>query len=214
MKLSEIKERIDSVHAAHANWWLDLETSLPKQRNVGELLCLVHSEVSESYDGMVTDVLDDHLPQYPCWVVEVADALIRLFDLIGGLRIKPEVIHYLEGYFSDEEGHFDFELASEYELDALFDYHYPKAEHLVPTELYAIIHSSISRCMESHRKNHMPEFYKNVAIVICHLLGLMQVMDCEPDNDLVEVIDAKVAYNKQRADHKIENRKAADGKKY
>ena len=46
MKLSQIKARIDSVHATHKNWWLDLETGLPKQRNVGELLCLVHSEVS------------------------------------------------------------------------------------------------------------------------------------------------------------------------
>ena len=213
MKLSEIKARIDSVHAAHANWWVDLETGLPKQRNVGELLCLVHSEVSESYDGMITDVMDDHLPQYPCWMVEVADALIRLFDLIGGLRIKDEVVGFLENYFP-EEGYFDFELAGEYELDALFDYHYPKAEHLVPTELYSITHSSISRCMEAHRKGRMSEFYYSLAAVICHLLGMMQAMGCDAENSLVEVIDAKVAYNKQRADHKIENRKGEHGKKY
>ena len=213
MKLSQIKARIDSVHAAHKNWWLDLETGLPKQRNVGELLCLVHSEVSEAYDGFISNVKDDHLPEYECWAVEVADALIRLFDLVGGLGIKDEVIHQLESYFP-EEGYFNSEEAGDYPLDALFDHHYPQLEHLVPTELYAIIHSSISHCMESHRKNRMPEFHQNLAILICHLLTMMEVMGCDPENSLVEVIDAKVAYNKQRADHKIENRKGEHGKKY
>lgn len=213
MKLSQIKARIDSVHAAHKNWWLDLETGLPKQRNVGELLCLVHSEVSESYDGFMFNVKDDHLPEYECWAVEVADALIRLFDLVGGLKISEQVLENLHWYFDTEDGDFDFDANIQYQLGGLEDYNL-KAKNTLPHELYCIIHSSISRCMEAHRKGKEAEFHLNLALTICHLLGMPQCMGFDIDNNLLEILDAKVAYNKQRADHKIENRKGEHGKKY
>lgn len=35
------------VHDANKQWWTDLETGQPLQRNVGEMLALVHSEISD-----------------------------------------------------------------------------------------------------------------------------------------------------------------------
>lgn len=68
-----------------AGWWTDLETGEPLQRNVGELLCLIHSEISEAMEGHRRGLMDDHLPHRRMAEVELADAIIRICDLAGGL---------------------------------------------------------------------------------------------------------------------------------
>ncbi len=73
------------IAAVKAGWWTDLDTgeSIRGKRNVPELLCLVHSEISEAMEGYRTNSLDDKLPHRKAFEVELADALIRIFD-IGG----------------------------------------------------------------------------------------------------------------------------------
>lgn len=66
-----------------AGWWTDLETGQKKKRNVGELLCLVHSEISEAMEGHRKNLKDDKLPHRSMFEVELADALIRIFDIAG-----------------------------------------------------------------------------------------------------------------------------------
>ncbi len=77
---------MDRCHqpALAGGWWTDLATGLPKDRNIGELLCLVHSEVSEAMEGARKNRMDDHLPHRPQLEVELADAVIRIFDIGGG----------------------------------------------------------------------------------------------------------------------------------
>lgn len=77
------------VHAAQvaAGWWSNLETGEPIKRNVGELLCLVHSEISEAMEGHRKSLMDDKLPHRPMIEVELADAIIRIADLAGGLNL-------------------------------------------------------------------------------------------------------------------------------
>lgn len=70
-----------------AGWWTDLSTGQPKQRNVGELLCLVHSEVSEALEGYRKGLQDDHLQHRSMFEVELADVLIRVFDLAGAHKL-------------------------------------------------------------------------------------------------------------------------------
>jgi hypothetical protein len=74
-----------SIHAGNvkAGWWTDLNTGESLNRNFGELMALIHSEVSEAMEGHRKDRMDDHLPQYPMWWVEMADAFIRIADVCG-----------------------------------------------------------------------------------------------------------------------------------
>lgn len=76
--------------ALDCGWWTDLCSgeSLIGRRNVGELLCLVHSEVSEAMEAHRKDLSDDKLPHRKGIEVELADAVIRIFDLAGGLDLN------------------------------------------------------------------------------------------------------------------------------
>jgi NTP pyrophosphatase (non-canonical NTP hydrolase) len=72
------------VHESNQHWWTDLHTGEPIQRNVGELLALVHSEISEALEGHRKSLPDDKLPHRPMFEVELADAVIRILDIAGG----------------------------------------------------------------------------------------------------------------------------------
>lgn len=76
-----------TVHANNKKWWTDLHTGEPLQRNVGEMLMLVVSEISEAMEGHRKGLKDDHLPHRPMIEVELADAIIRIFDIAAGLGL-------------------------------------------------------------------------------------------------------------------------------
>lgn len=75
--------------AQRCGWWTDLKTgeSTAGTKNVGELLCLVHSEISEAMEGHRRGLMDDKLPNRRMIEVELADAVIRIFDMAGGLNL-------------------------------------------------------------------------------------------------------------------------------
>lgn len=75
------------VHGGNARWWRDPATGAPVARNVGELLMLCTSELAEALEGHRKGLNDDHLPHRKMFEVEVADALIRILDMAGGLGL-------------------------------------------------------------------------------------------------------------------------------
>lgn len=75
------------IHDDNQKWWRDLDTGEPLKRNVGELLCLIHSEISEAMEGHRKGLKDDKLPHRPMIEVELADALIRILDAGEGLGL-------------------------------------------------------------------------------------------------------------------------------
>ena len=82
-----LNELAAQVHQANLKWWEDLETGLPKERNAGEMIALIHSELSEALEGTRKNLMDDKLSHRKMEEVEMADALIRILDYCAGRKL-------------------------------------------------------------------------------------------------------------------------------
>ena len=84
---ADLTQMFAFTHSANirAGWWSAKDGS-PKQRNVGEILMLAVSELAEAMEGDRKELFDDKLPQFPMFIVEIQDAIIRLFDIAGSLN--------------------------------------------------------------------------------------------------------------------------------
>lgn len=100
--------------AQTAGWWTDINTGVtlnsvqgqPPRINIPEKLCLIHSEVSEAMEGYRKNLMDDKLPTRSMLEVELADVVIRCFDLSGGLGLDlPGAIVEKLYYNSHREDH-------------------------------------------------------------------------------------------------------------
>jgi len=81
--------------SAAPGWWSDLDhfkatgEIVPSNRNCGELIALIHSEISEALEGNRTEAPSTKIPGFTNEEEELADALHRIFDYAGakGLRL-------------------------------------------------------------------------------------------------------------------------------
>jgi NTP pyrophosphatase (non-canonical NTP hydrolase) len=79
------------LHNANKHWWRDPITGEKLTDNaliVPTKLMLIVSEVSEAMEAHRKNLPDDKLPEFDGLTVELGDALIRIFDLAGALRLR------------------------------------------------------------------------------------------------------------------------------
>lgn len=80
----------DDCHKAAYDWWHHDFTGRRINRNKGELLMLIVSEIAEAMEAERKGLMDDKLPHRKGAEVELADALIRIFDYAGGFGYDLE----------------------------------------------------------------------------------------------------------------------------
>lgn len=80
-----IKELAVEVHqnAVDKGFW-------EKERNVGEMIALIHAELSEALEADRDDLMDDKLTHRKGLEVEMADAFIRILDFCEGMGLDLE----------------------------------------------------------------------------------------------------------------------------
>lgn len=81
---------IEDKHAFNINEMVSLCYELSsdagwhnKPREIGTMLMLIVSEIAEAMEGDRKNLMDDHLPYRSMMEVELANAVIRIFDLAG-----------------------------------------------------------------------------------------------------------------------------------
>jgi NTP pyrophosphatase (non-canonical NTP hydrolase) len=93
-----------TIHSSNlaAGWWDQAHNDLV----VPTKLALIHSELSEAMEGHRRGLKDDKLPQFDMIAVELADVLIRVFDLAGFLDIPlGSIIAAKEAYNAQRDDH-------------------------------------------------------------------------------------------------------------
>lgn len=72
------------IHLLNDQWWRDLKSGRRVKRNKGEMIALIHSELSEALEAVRKNLMDDKLVQWKGEEIEMADAVIRIFDYCEG----------------------------------------------------------------------------------------------------------------------------------
>lgn len=75
--------------ATDAGWYTDPETKQPLERNFGEVIALMHSELSEALEAHRKGIeFDDKLTDKNAIAVEFADCIIRILDTAAALNLN------------------------------------------------------------------------------------------------------------------------------
>jgi len=87
--INGVKLMMEMMHktAKDAGWYHDSTTGDPIQRNVGEVIALMHSELSEALEAYRRDLMDDKLPHRKGIEVEFADCVIRIMDTCVAMEL-------------------------------------------------------------------------------------------------------------------------------
>lgn len=94
--MTSLNEFARICHKANEKWWVNIHTGEPLERNKGELLMLMVSELAEAMEGERKSLMDDKLPHRPMAEVELVDCLIRIFDYAGAFNYD------LDGAFAEK----------------------------------------------------------------------------------------------------------------
>lgn len=82
--ISEFKKKSQEIHetAKSKGWW-------EKDRNDAEIICLMHSELSEALEALRTgNNPSEHIPAFSGLEEELADIIIRIMDYSEYKKLK------------------------------------------------------------------------------------------------------------------------------
>jgi hypothetical protein len=179
------------IHAQNKarGWWDD------PYRCDTETLYLVVSENIEGLEGLRKDLMDDKLPHRKMAEVELADAVIRMYDYAGKNNLK--LLRFLR---KDDAIIF----ASESLIDS--------AKNTEIGYLAALSFIALGLALNISISEHSMKVYGDSYYTVFIEKAFAYAKQYK--YDLVGAIEEKLEFNKTRADHSRENRAKANGKKF
>jgi hypothetical protein len=81
-------ELAKDIHTKDNHKWWHTPEGVRLERNKGELIALIHSELSEAWEAVQTHAMDDKLPARRGEEVELADYAIRVLDYAGAYGLE------------------------------------------------------------------------------------------------------------------------------
>ena len=130
MNLVELQNKIHAQNK-ELGWW-------DEPRPFSTFVCLLHSELSEAMEGDRKGLMDDHLPQYPMFWVELADFVIRCLDWLGSVGCDE---------YNQTEG--------------------AKLDGVDNCLMLALMHKTVSNCMDSSGNPEDAEFVLSACVEYC-----------------------------------------------
>lgn len=152
------------------------------------LLQLVSTEIAEATEAERKDLMDDHLPHRKGGEVELADALIRLLDMGGAYGWQYDHNN------NEFEGAKSATKFKDLEIGG---------KHYVLTMITCSIGLAI-----------LEEDGDDIAYSYSLVIDMIQETANSQGYDIESALHEKLAYNKERQDHKRENRVKEGGKKF
>lgn len=208
------------IHQLNKKWWQDINTGKPIERNRGELLMLMITEVAEAFTGYLHACMDDKLPERPMLEVELADTAIRIFDYAGGfglnLRANPKRYPFDLDSIKDLN-----DLGRKVtEVDEKTIFHdgvragisASVMESVLPTieTRLLLVQGQIASAMEAVRKKLGALESSHLAMAIYEISSFAAG---DHEFDIEGALRDKLEFNSKRVDHTHEHRRGDGGKK-
>lgn len=199
----DFNERARIVHENNKKWWINIETGEPLDRNKGEMLMLVITELAEAAEGIRKNLMDDHLPHRPMAEVELADAEIRMLDFAGGFgyEIDSTIINSIYEHNIED-------LIDLLSKDGVTKLPLNKLEQLLDVGYPIFILNQLIKGKDflGFREVDIPD-------IVTAILYSIRTFAYIFEYDIEGAFHEKNEYNKTRKDHSIEERLKPNGKK-
>jgi len=150
-------------------------------RNFGEIVALMHSEISEAHFGWEDPKrpFDEQCPKYLNAYVEIADCAIRLLDMLGIYDSDLDLLN-TDDYRILNNSHGD--------KRRMITKFRPMASNLKVIDCY------LSDALEADRKSNDESRKENLEHAFMTCIALLE----EDYQNARAIIDSKLAYNRQR----------------
>lgn len=164
-------------------WWDDMN------RCIYQTLQLINTEIAEATEGARKNLMDDHLPHRKMEEVELADVLIRTLDLGGRCGWSCSFT----------------ENSLTVIAQAIKDINQTDGRNHLNM---SVLVSNIANNIDDEDKYHSDDGgnYSMLILTVCAYAKAKGY-------DIIGAMEEKLAYNRERQDHKRENRKGEAGQK-